>query len=128
MAADAASVYGDGCRFNVGASRGPASSCSPLTGGVVLPWLPPGGQQGVETARCQQPPEGGTILKDCRECGQPVAARAKTCPGCGVKKPTATKAEAGLDAVAAGAMGIFWLIVLIVMLIFGIGACIAAIA
>ena len=45
-----------------------------------------------------------------------------------MKKPTATKAEAGLDAVAAGAMGIFWLIVLIVMLIFGIGACIAAIA
>ena len=41
------------------------------------------------------------MLKPCRECGQSVAARAKICPSCGVKKPTATNIEVGLDASAA---------------------------
>ena len=41
------------------------------------------------------------MLKPCRECDHPVATRAKTCPNCGVKKPTATKLETGLDSSAA---------------------------
>ena len=65
------------------------------------------------------------MLKDCRECGQPVAARAKTCPNCGIKKPTATKAEAGLDAFAAGAFKLGLMICLLAVIVV---ACIAMVA
>ena len=65
------------------------------------------------------------MLTDCRECGQPVAARAKTCPSCGVKKPTATKAEAGLDAFAAGAFKLGLMICLLAVIVV---ACIAVVA
>lgn len=65
------------------------------------------------------------MLEDCRECGQPVAARAKTCPHCGVKKPTATKAEAGLDAFAAGTFKLGVMICLLAVLVV---ACIAVVA
>ena len=57
------------------------------------------------------------MLKDCRECGKSVANRAKTCPNCGVKKPTATKAEAGLDAIAAGAFKLAMMLCLLVVVI-----------
>ena len=57
------------------------------------------------------------MLKDCRECGKSVANRAKTCPNCGVKKPTATKAEAGLDSCAAGAFSIGLMLCLLVVVI-----------
>ena len=65
------------------------------------------------------------MLKDCRECGQPVAARAKTCPHCGVKKPTATATEANLDSFAGGAAKLAFLImalVVIVVVVIGIVA------
>ena len=65
------------------------------------------------------------MLKDCRECGHPVAARAKTCPHCGVKKPTATKAEANLDAFAGATAKLAFLImalVVIVVVVIGIVA------
>ena len=64
------------------------------------------------------------MIKSCRECGQSVAARAKTCPHCGVRKPTATKAEAGLDAFAGAtaklAFLIMALVVIVVIIIIGI--------
>jgi hypothetical protein len=49
-------------------------------------------------------------LKQCRECGQDVAATAKLCPGCGVKHPTlgpdAVKAQAAATvAYSAGCIG-----------------------
>ena len=65
------------------------------------------------------------MLTDCRECGQPVAARAKTCPGCGVRKPTATKAEAGLDALAAGTFKLGLMICLLAVVVV---ACIVVVA
>ena len=64
-------------------------------------------------------------MKPCRVCGQPVAARAKTCPHCGVKKPTATKIEAGLDATASAAFKLGMLICLLAVLVV---ACIAVVA
>lgn len=65
------------------------------------------------------------MLTDCRECGQPVAARAKTCPHCGVRKPTASKAEAGLDTFAAGAFKLGFMLCLFAVLVV---ACIAVVA
>lgn len=65
------------------------------------------------------------MLADCRECGQPVASRAKVCPHCGVRKPNASKAEAGLDAFAAGA---FKLGILLCLLAVVVVACIAVVA
>ena len=65
------------------------------------------------------------MLKDCRDCGQPVAARAKTCPHCGVAKPTATAAEANLDAFAGATAKVAFLImalVVIVVVVIGIVA------
>ena len=66
-----------------------------------------------------------TALKDCRVCGQPAAARAKRCPGCGAKKPTATKIEAGLDATAGAAFKAAFVIIVFGVLLIG---CIAVIA
>lgn len=65
------------------------------------------------------------MLTDCRECGQPVANRAKTCPHCGVKKPTASKAEAGLAAFAAGAFKLGLMLCLLVIMVV---ACVAIVA
>ena len=57
------------------------------------------------------------MMQDCRECGGAVAARAKTCPHCGVKKPTATKLETGLDSFAAGAFKLGLMLCLLVVVI-----------
>ena len=57
------------------------------------------------------------MLKDCRECDHPVATHAKTCPNCGVKKPTATKLEAGLDTAAAGAFQLAMMLCLLAVII-----------
>ena len=64
-------------------------------------------------------------MTPCRECGHQVANRAKMCPNCGVKKPTATKIEAGLDAFAAGAFKLGMVLCLLAVLVV---ACIAVVA
>lgn len=67
-----------------------------------------------------------TALKDCRVCGQPVAASAKTCPGCGAKKPTASKIEAGLDATGAAIVKLGLLLIMLAVVAvacLGIVAC-----
>ena len=66
-----------------------------------------------------------TAIKECRVCGKYVAARATRCPGCGVKKPTATKVEANLDAVASTAFALGLLCVVIVVVLV---ACIGIVA
>ena len=66
------------------------------------------------------------MLKDCRECGRSIAARAKTCPHCGVKKPMATVAQANLDTVASNAAAAGCLIIILVVVLFliiGLAAC-----
>ena len=50
-------------------------------------------------------------------CGALCPNRAKTCPGCGVKKPTATAAEANLDALAGGAFKLAFLIMVLVVVV-----------
>ena len=57
-------------------------------------------------------------MKPCRECGHQIASRAKTCPNCGVKKPTATAAEAGLDAFVGFTAKLRCLIIILVVVVF----------
>ena len=57
-------------------------------------------------------------MKPCRECGHQIAHRAKTCPNCGVKKPAASKAEAGLDAFAGFTAKLGCLIIILVVVVF----------
>ena len=67
------------------------------------------------------------MMKPCRECGHQVANRAKICPSCGVKKPTATKAEANLDAVAATAFKASFAVVFLGLLVLLAVGCIVAV-
>lgn len=66
-----------------------------------------------------------TALKECRVCDSPVANRARRCPHCGAKKPTASKLEAGLDATGAA---MFKLGLLMILLVVVAVACIGIVA
>ena len=66
-------------------------------------------------------------MKPCRECGHQIANRAKVCPNCGVKKPAATAAEAGLDAFAGFTAKLGCLIMILVVTVFVVIGIIAAV-